>query len=228
MHEGHRQRLKKRFLEEGLDGFTDVQALELLLFYAVPRVDTNPIAHALLDHFGSLSQVLEAEPAELTKIAGIGENAALLLHLVPQLGRKYMVDRTAESKVLPTLESCAQYLVPRFFGRKTETVFLLCLDAKCKVLGCKEVGQGGTNSTAVSVRRIVETAIGVNASAVVLAHNHPSGLAVPSPEDIQVTRQIAQALKAVEIVLADHIIVADDDYVSIAASDARFNECFLI
>ena len=228
MHEGHRQRLKKRFLEEGLDGFTDVQALELLLFYAVPRVDTNPIAHALLDHFGSLSQVLEAEPAELTKIAGIGESAALLLHLVPQLGRKYMVDRTAESRVLPTLESCAQYLVPRFFGRKTETVFLLCLDAKCKVLGCKEVGQGATNSTAVSVRRIVETAIGVNASAVVLAHNHPSGLAVPSPEDIQVTRQIAQALKAVEIVLADHIIVADDDYVSIAASDARFNECFLI
>lgn len=228
MHEGHRQRLKKRFLEEGLDGFTDVQALELLLFYAVPRVDTNPIAHALLDHFGSLSQVLEAEPAELTKIAGIGESAALLLHLVPQLGRKYMVDRTAECRVLPTLESCAQYLTPRFFGRKTETVFLLCLDAKCKVLGCKEVGQGGANSTAVSVRRIVETAIGVNASAVVLAHNHPSGLAVPSPEDIQVTRQIAQALKAVEIVLADHIIVADDDYVSIAASDARFNECFLI
>lgn len=228
MHEGHRQRLKKRFLEEGLDGFTDVQALELLLFYAVPRVDTNPIAHALLEHFGSLSQVLEAEPAELTKIAGVGESAALLLHLVPQLGRKYMVDRTAASRVLPTLESCAQYLVPRFFGRKTETVFLLCLDAKCKVLGCKEVGQGGTNSTAVSVRKIVETAIGVNASAVVLAHNHPSGLAVPSSEDIQVTRQIAQALKAVEIVLADHIIVADDDYVSIAASDARFNECLLI
>ena len=200
MHEGHRQRLKKRFLEEGLDGFTDVQALELLLFYAIPRADTNPAAHALLEHFGSLSQ----------------------------LGRMYMVDRTSAAQVLPTLESCAQYLVPRFFGRKTETVFLLCLDAKCKLLCCKEVGRGGTNSTGISIRKVVETAMGVNASTVVLAHNHPSGLAVPSAEDIQTTRQIAQALRAVEIALADHIVVADEDYVSIAMSDERFNQCLLI
>ena len=139
-----------------------------------------------------------------------------------------MVDRTSAAQVLPTLESCAQYLVPRFFGRKTETVFLLCLDAKCKLLCCKEVGRGGTNSTGISIRKVVETAMGVNASTVVLAHNHPSGLAVPSAEDIQTTRQIAQALRAVEIALADHIVVADDDYVSIAMSDERFNQCLLI
>ena len=228
MHEGHRQRLKKRFLEEGLDGFTDVQALELLLFYGIPRVDTNPIAHALLDRFGSLSQVLEASPEELMKVPGVGENAALLLTLIPQMGRLYMVDRTSAAQVLPTLESCAQYLVPRFFGRKTEAVFLLCLDAKCKLLCCKEVGRGGTNSTGISIRKVVETAMGVNASTVVLAHNHPSGLAVPSAEDIQTTRQIAQALGAVEIALADHIVVADEDYVSIAMSDERFNQCLLI
>ena len=130
--------------------------------------------------------------------------------------------------MLPTLENCAAYLMPHFFGRKLETVFLLCLDAKCKVLCCKEVGQGGTNSTGISIRKIVETAIGVNASTVVLAHNHPSGLAVPSPEDIQTTRRIAQALQAVDIVLADHIVIADDDYVSIAMSDERFRECLLL
>lgn len=228
MHEGHRARLKKQFAEGGLDGFTDVQALELLLFYAIPRADTNAVAHRLLEHFGSLSQVLDGSPEELQKVEGVGENTALLLTMVPQLARMYMVDRTHGAKILPTLEDCAQYLVPRFFGRKTETVFLLCLDAKCKVLCCKEVGSGGTNSTGVSVRKIVETAIGMGASTVVLAHNHPSGLAVPSMEDIQVTRQIAQALKAVEILLVDHIIVADDDYVSIAASDARFNQCLLL
>ncbi len=228
MHEGHRARLKKQFADGGLDGFTDVQTLELLLFYAVPRRDTNALAHSLLDHFGSLSQVLEGSPEELQKVEGIGDHAALLLTLIPQLARRYMVNRTQDVKVLPTLDSCAQYLVPRFFGRKTETVFLLCLDAKCKVLCCKEVGSGGTNSVAISVRKIVETAIGMGASTVVLAHNHPSGLAVPSPEDIQVTRQIAQALKAVDVLLADHIIVADDDYVSIAASDARFNQCLLL
>lgn len=228
MHEGHRARVKKRFLEEGLDSFSDIQALELLLFYVIPRSDTNPIAHALLDHFGSLSQVLEADVEELQKVRGVGENAAVFLSLIPQMGRFYLVDRTKQASVLPTLDSCAQYLLPRFFGRKTETVFLLCLDAKCKLLCCKEVGQGGTNSTGISIRKIVETAIGINASTVVLAHNHPSGLAVPSPEDIQTTRQIAQALRAVEITLADHIIVADDDYVSIAMSDERFNECLLI
>ena len=228
MHEGHRTRVKRRFLEEGLDSFSDIQALELLLFYVIPRADTNPIAHALLDHFGSLSQVLEAGVEELQKVKGVGENAAVFLTLIPQMGRFYLVDRTKQASILPTLDSCAQYLLPRFFGRKTETVFLLCLDAKCKLLCCKEVGQGGTNSTGISIRKVVETAIGVNASTVVLAHNHPSGLAVPSPEDIQTTRQIAQALRAVEITLADHIIVADDDYVSIAMSDQRFNECLLI
>ena len=118
--------------------------------------------------------------------------------------------------------------MPRFFGRKLETVFLLCLDAKCKLLCCKELGEGGTNSARVSIRKVVETAIGVNASTVVLAHNHPSGLAVPSPEDIQTTRRVAMALRAVDITLADHIIVADDDYVSIAMSDERFNECLLL
>ena len=228
MHEGHRARVKQRFREEGLDHFTDIQALELLLFYAVPRADTNPIAHRLLEHFGSLSQVLEASVEELCKVQGVGENGALLLTLIPQMGRFYMVDRSSRITVLPTLEQCAEYLVPRFFGRKVETVFLLCLDAKCKLLCCKELGEGGTNSTGISIRKVVETAIGVNASTVVLAHNHPSGVAVPSPEDIQTTRRIAMALQAVEITLADHIIVADNDYVSIAMSDERFNECLMV
>lgn len=228
MHEGHRARVKKRFLEEGLDHFSDIQALELLLFYAIPRADTNPIAHRLLEHFGSLSQVLESNPEELKKISGVGENGALLLNLIPQMGRFYMTDRASAPGVLTTLEQCAQYLMPRFFGRKLETVFLLCLDAKCKVLCCREVGEGGTNSTGISIRRVVETALGVNATSVVLAHNHPSGVALPSPEDIQTTRRVAMALQAVEIVLVDHIIVADDDYVSIAQSDERFNQCLLL
>ena len=218
MHEGHRERVKRRFRQEGLDSFSDIQALELLLFYVIPRVDTNPIAHALLDHFGSLSQVLEASPEELMKVPGIGENAAVFLTLIPQMGRFYMVDRANHVKVLPTLEQCADYLVPHFFGRKLETVFILCLDAKCKLLCCKELGEGGTNSAGVSIRKIVETAIGVNATTVVLAHNHPSGIALPSREDVETTRRLAQALDAVGIILADHIIVADEDFVSLADS----------
>ena len=227
-HDGHRARLRKRFMDEGLDHFTEIQALELLLYYAIPRVDTNPIAHALLEHFGSLSQVLDASVEELCKVKGIGENTAVYLHLITEMGRFYQVNRSSQVKILSTLESCAEYLVPFFFGRKVESVFLICLDAKCKVLACKEVGEGSVNSAGISIRKIVETAIGVNATTVVLAHNHPSGLAIPSAEDVQTTRRIANALQAVEITLADHIIVADDDYVSMAMSNSRFDNCLLI
>lgn len=227
IHAGHRQRLKERFLKEGLDNFTDIQVLELALFYCIPQKDTNPIAHALLDYFGSLSQVLEASPEELQKVKGIGENTATFLNLITQIGRYYLVDRMQRVEILTTIEQCGAYLVPRFFGRKVETVFLLCLDAKCKVLCCKEVGEGSVNSAGISVRRIVETALGANATSVVLAHNHPSGMALPSPEDIQTTRRVAAALAAVEVNLVDHIVVADDDFVSMVQSGYRFDEFLL-
>ena len=228
MHDGHRNRLKERFLKEGLDGFSEIQVLELVLFYCIPRKDTNPIAHALLEHFGGLSQVLEAPVEELKRIPGMGESSAAFLRLITETGRYYMVHRSTQASVLPTLEQCAEYMVPFFFGRRLETIFLLCLDAKCKVLCCKEVGEGSVNSAGISVRRIVETALGANASSVVLAHNHPSGVALPSGEDIQTTRRIAMALSAVEITLVDHIVVADEDYVSMAQSGVRFDDCLLI
>ena len=218
IHDGHRQRMKERFLSEGLDNFSDIQVLELLLFYAVPRQDTNPIAHALLDRFGSLSQVLETPVSELEKVKGVGHNAAVLLSLSTELGRRYQVSKMMQTKILPSVEDCGKYLVPYFFGRRNETVFVLCLDAKCKVLGCVEVGEGSVNSAGVPIRRIVETALAYNATTVVLAHNHPSGLALPSGEDVQTTHRVAAALNAVEISLADHIVVADDDFVSIAQS----------
>lgn len=224
VHSGHRERMKERFLTEGLDQFTDIQVLELLLFYCIPRKDTNPIAHALLDYFGSLSQVLEAPVEELQKVDGIGENAAVFLKLVTQVGRFYLTDRVSRVKILPTLESCAEYLKPCFFSRNVEMVFLLCLDAKCKVLSCRKIAEGNVNSTGISVRKIVETALSVNASSVVLAHNHPGGLAIPSNEDIVTTGRVAAALRAVDVRLVDHVIVADDDYVSMVQSGYRFED----
>ena len=228
VHKGPRERLKKRFLEEGLDHFTDVQVLELLLFYAIPQKDTNPIAHALLEHFGSLSQVLDAPVEELQKVTGIKDNAATLLALVTQLCRYYQVDSAQRVEILNSLEACGNYLVPRFFGRTRETVFLLCLDAKCKVICCKELGEGSVNAASISIRKVVETALGANATSVILAHNHPSGLALPSEEDILTTKRLYMALDAVDIVLADHMVVADGDYVSMAQSGHRFDDCLLI
>ena len=218
IHDGHRQRLRERFLREGLDNFDELQVLELLLFYCVPRQDTNPMAHALLERFGSLAQVLEADPAELRKVPGIGDNAATFLALVMSASRYYQVNKASSAVILPTIEQCGKYLLHRFHGRRNETVFLLCLDAKCKVLCCKEGGEGSVNSAAVPIRRIVEIALGANATSVILAHNHPSGLAIPSGEDVQTTRRLAAALDAVEIVLSDHIVVAEDDFVSMVQS----------
>lgn len=228
IHEDHRKRLKKQFRDGGLDNFSEFQILELLLFYAIPRKDTNPIAHRLIDRFGSLSQVLEAPVEELEKVDGIGPNAALLLGLITEVARAYMKDRTENHKILRSINECGDYLKSFFIGRRVEMVYLLCLDAKCKVLGCREVGEGSVNSANVPIRRIVEIALGYNASSVVLAHNHPSGLALPSQEDIATTRRVAAALSMVDIQLVDHIIVADDDYVSLVQTGHRFDDCIVI
>lgn len=218
IHKGHRQRLKDRFRREGLDNFDELYVLELLLFYCIPRTDTNPLAHRLLDHFGSLTAVLNASTEELEKVEGVGINASTFLTLITQVGRYYQVQQSEPGRILRSVEQCGNYMIPYFFGRERETVFMLCLDAKCKVICCKMVGEGSVNSANIPIRRVVEIALGANATTVVLAHNHPSGLAIPSADDIQTTHRVAAALEAVEITLADHIVVSKDDFVSIVQS----------
>ena len=142
IHDGHRQRLKERFRREGLDNFDELYVLELLLFYCVPRMDTNPLAHRLLDSFGSLTAVLEASPEELEKVEGIGNNISTFLSLITQVGRYYQVKCSEPGDILRTIEQCGQYLVPYFYGRDNETVFMLCLDAKCKVFVVKKWVRG--------------------------------------------------------------------------------------
>ena len=226
IHEGHRQRLKDRFLREGLDGFTDVQVLELLLFYVVPRKDTNPIAHALVDRFGSLARVLDAPVIKLTEVNGVTENGATFLKLVREIERRYALSQ-GEEIILNTIEDCCEYLTRFFKGKRNETVFLLSLDAKLKLLSCREVGEGSVNYASVPIRRCVEMALEDGATSVILAHNHPSGLAVPSTDDVVTTRRLAMALSAVEIQLVDHIVVADDDYVSMIQSGIKFDDCVI-
>lgn len=227
-HKNHRQRLKQRLRQAGLDHFSDVQFLELLLCYTIPRKDTNPIAHALLEQFGSVSQVLEAPLEALEKVEGVGPESALLLHLLPQAFRFYQVDKNKKILSLTTLEKCGEYLVGHFQGRRNENVFLLCLDAKCRVLCCRQLTEGGVNNANLSVRKVVETALAVGATSVVVAHNHPSGIALPSGEDLQATRRLAAALRAVDVTLADHIVVSDGDYVSMVQSGYVFEDLQLV
>lgn len=216
VHEGHRERMRRQMKTSGMDSLSDVQVLEVALYYAIARRDTNEIAHALLRRFGSLSGVLEAPRAKLLKIDGVGESAADLLLLFIQMERRHLMDRAGRETILDTTYKCAQYLMPRFIGEQEEVVYLLCLDAKCKALDCSLIHRGAVNMTAISVRKIVKAALDHNATSVVVAHNHPSGLALPSREDRATTLALKAALDAVDVVLVDHVIVADEDFVSLA------------
>ena len=218
IHAGHRSRMRKRFLNHGLDSFDDHTVLEFLLFYAQPRKDTNPIAHQLLNRFGSLEAVFEAKEEELRQISGLGENAIVLLKLIPQISRRYMMEKYSNDNILDRTESAGEYFKPRFMYERTEVVYIACLDTKCRVICCKEVGRGVVNYAEVSIRRIVEIALSNNAAGVIVAHNHTSGIAIPSEEDKLSTNQIKRALRLVGIELIDHIVVGGDDFVSMADS----------
>ncbi len=218
LHAGHRKRLKARFLSEGLDGFAEHNVLELLLFYALPQQDTNPLAHRLIDAFGSLSGVLDASVEDLCRIKGVGPGTAMLLSLMPALFRRYRLSGADFDTCLNTTEKAGDYLLPRFIGLKNEAVYVVCLDAKCKPLCCRMLSEGTVNVAQINVRKVVELALSFNASSIILAHNHLSGIALPSTEDVATTLHMKRALDAVGIAFVDHIIVADDDFVSLAQS----------
>ncbi|TYQ18252.1 UNVERIFIED_CONTAM: DNA repair protein RadC [Acetivibrio alkalicellulosi] len=216
MHEGHRMRLKNRFLKEGLDGFESHQILELLLFFSIPRRDTNEIAHRLIEKFGSLSGVFEADPKELAKIQGIGETSAFLLSLIPQLSRRYASDRWRDKPELNSSIKAGEYAVSLFTGRKYEVFYVICLDAQNRVNYAQIVNEGTINEAAVYPRNIVETALLHKANSVILAHNHPGGSLNPSRGDMEATKAIKRALEAISIKVVDHIIVCGEKYVSFA------------
>ena len=225
-HDGHRVRLKRRFIKSGLDDFEPHNVLELILFYSVPRKDTNPLAHKLISKFGSLSAVLDAKPEDLMKVEGVTENTAVLLSMLPQIARKYLEDKTDVTNLVSDFNDIGVYLMPKFIGRTIETMMLASIDNKGKIVSCSIIAEGDSTRASVSKRKIMEEAIRVGATRVVLAHNHPMGFAVPSDEDIDMTEKVYVLLKSVGIELIDHMIFAQDDFVSLAASGIEFRKKF--
>lgn len=216
LHSAHRRRVKERFLKHGLDNFDDHLVLELLLYYAIPRMDVNELAHILINRFGGLHKVLDASLEDLLKVPGVGENTAVLLKLIPQISRRYLISQENErNKVsLDSSKAAGKYIVPLFYSERDEVVFLLCLDNRNRIISCKPLCRGDVNYAAISIRKIVEYALRDNAAGVIIAHNHINNFAEPSKEDIEVSKDILNALKSVEIRLVDHIIVAGNDYIS--------------
>ena len=220
IHDGHRQRLRGRFIEYGMESFTDIEALELLLFYAVPRRDTNALAHTLLEHFGSYRGVMEADLDALEKVPGIGQGAAVLIKLVAAHGTRYQTALRSAIKRIDSVEDAGAYLCPFFAYAKRELVYLMCLDARQTVIRCHLLAEGASGQVNMAARDVAELALFDKAVSVILAHNHPSGVALPSNSDIATTRQIREVLSVVGVELRDHLIFADGDFVSLRDSNS--------
>lgn len=221
MHKNHRDRLKKRFAEEGLSNFPDHNKLELLLFYAIPRKDTNETAHLLLEQFGSLAAVFEAPLEELKKVEGVGESAALLLKMVPAFSSAYLSD-LSHSALLDSTEKVAQHLIPKFIGESNEVLYLVTLDAQSRLIATRRVSEGDKVHTDVPIRRIAEICLQTGAVSVIVAHNHPRGKALPSRADLVTSAQITRALEPIGIQVIDHMIIAGEEYLSLGPCDDYF------
>lgn len=217
-HQGHRRRLKERFRRTGLDGFGQHEMLELLLFYGIPQRDTNSLAHSLMKRFGSLSGVFDASYEDLLDVQGISENSATLIKMIPQLAGAYLADRNDPGMILDTTEKAGAFLLSKYIGVTNERFYLLCLDNKRKLLNCALVSEGSLSRVNFRPRQILQQALQCSASSIILGHNHPYGTALPSDTDILMTRQLCEMAQVLEITLRDHIIVAGDDFVSLAES----------
>lgn len=221
-HEGHREKLKRRFQNEGLEHFEDHNILELILFYAIPRRDTNDIAHALLDRFGSLSRVFEADVKELCRVPGIGEHAAYLIKTYPAVAKRYYTDRFGRGKRLPEYEEMGQELVLHFAGLGNEEVYAVFYDNSLTMCGTQVVHEGDINSVSFSFRRLCDSLVLNKASYVVVAHNHPHGLPIASSEDLNTTTALKNFLLQMNVILLDHFIIAEKRYSSIQKENYRY------
>ena len=223
LHDGHRERMRERFLTSNARDFKEHELLEMLLFHTHARGNTNDTAHALIEAFGSLDNVFESDVDRLLSVSGIGEKSAFLLSLVGELAKRYTLTKLApETNVkgsLDTAKKVAAFLAPRFLGTKNEQAYALLVDNGMRPVDCFPVGDGTVTSIPLSVRNIAERAYSKRAAAVFLAHNHPDGMAIPSTSDVNATLRIKEALSLLEIPLLEHFIFAGNNYAMILRNE---------
>ena len=215
IHAGHRERLRKRYEQSGLDNFADHEVLELLLTYAIPRVDVNKQAHLLIERFGSVAGALDALPEELGEVDGIGPGAAGFLTMLPAVFRRYALNKSEPGQPMDTIAKIGDYLHAIFTGITFERVYLLLFDNSMRLIDCCHLDDGTVNCSKVTVRKVAELCLLKHAACAVLAHNHPMGLAIPSGADIEVTQSVDNALETIGVPLLEHIVVTENSYAPI-------------
>lgn len=207
IHQGHRERLRERYRENGVAGFQDHELLELLLGYSIAQKDTNPIAHELLSRYGDLRGVFESDPSELLKVPGIGEYSAFLLTLLPGITQRYYEECSDSTCFLDQTEKQLEFMISRFIGRKEECLYAAFLNENYRLIQCELQYEGSINAVEIHATRILRTAIKLDATYVIIAHNHLTD-AYPSDEDIRATSHLYYKLKEMKIDLLDHIVVS--------------------
>lgn len=213
---GHRQRLRERFLNAGLQGFHDYEVIELLLTLGTPRRDCKQAAKDALKKFGSLNAVLEADPKELQAINGIGPNNVFGLKLTQTVARRYLADRIIGQDIITSSDEVLDYLKHNLRDKKQEIFSVIYLNGRNEIIGMEELFHGSLTISAVYPREVVKKVLKQNAAAIILVHNHPSGNLNPSEEDIKITKKLKDAVATIDVKVHDHLIIAGNNYYSFA------------
>jgi len=223
LHEGHRERVREKYIHAGnLDSFKDHEILEFLLYYCYAQQDTNKIAHRMIKEFGSLSQLFEATPDQISNRCSVTERVAILVSLIPHLSKAYLTAKYDTKEPMSNSKLVGEYCISLFINTRHECFYIICLDTQRRLLRAELVHEGDIDSSVVYPRIVVEAALKNRAACVVLAHNHPGGIFLPSKSDMQVTKRLKSALETVDIELVDHVIVADNKYYSFIEKKLRF------
>lgn len=218
-HSGHRIRLKKRFIREGgFENFEDHNILEMLLFYTIPRKDTNELAHRILDRFGSLHALFDASYEELVKTPGISENTACLIKAILPAARAYNYSKYQQVTILNNMDKVSDYLLGKYAGFSEEVLGLVSMDNCFRALSFDILARGTIDSVILDVRKVIETLIVNQATIAIIVHNHPSGHALPSKEDIYQTRRIISACNSINVSVLDHDLIAGGECISLHSS----------
>lgn len=218
VHDGHRERMRNKYFRMGLDAFEPHEALEMLLFFSRRQGNTNPLAHELIDHFGSVAAVLSASPDQLMQIKGVGENTAMLISMILPMYRLCMIDKNPRPDVFTGVEDCAKYLQAYFKDKTEEEFVIMFFDNSLHLISFEVISKGVNNASPVSQRKMLESIVKANAASAVISHNHPGGNSLPSRPDAHTTIGVRNLLKTFSVELLDHIVVGADDYVSMISS----------
>ena len=216
VHEGHRKRMRERFLNEGPKGFQDHELLEMILYYTDRRKNTNVDAHKLLDEYGSLSMLFEADALDIKRRCDVNEATAVFFGLACEILRRYDSERWKPRMLMDSSDIAGEYCKYLLSSEKRECFYLICLDSQSRLLGTALISMGTVNEAHVYTRSVVESALKYNSRSVILAHNHPGGSLVPTPRDVETTVNIIKALNMIDIYVSDHIIIAGNEYLSMS------------